>query len=177
MTRRMQTERGSFVAIEYTKWPSRLHYSYRMRALGEDDHGVWGSCDPGEEVHKAGKPAFIRETSLLFLIPRAGLWSASWYPPSEQRLEVYIDINSQPIWTADSVSMIDLDFDVLRHRNGTVELLDEDEFDDQRITYDYPPDLVSLAREAAENMLSLAQRPAEPFDQAWRHWYRRLHNL
>jgi hypothetical protein len=41
----------------------------------------------------------------------------------------------EPTWTRNAVSMIDLDFDVLRHRDGTVELLDEDEFDDHRVTY------------------------------------------
>lgn len=104
---------AEFVTIEYTKWPRRLHYSYRMRTLGEDEHGVWGCCQPGEQVHKAGEPAFVRDTLLLLLIPRAGDWSATWYPPSEERLEVYIDINTSPVWSSGRVSMIDLDLDIL----------------------------------------------------------------
>jgi protein associated with RNAse G/E len=148
-----------------------------MRVLGEDDHGVWGCCDVGEQIYKAGEPAFVRSSALLALIPRDECWSASWHPPSEHRLEVYIDINTEPNWTGSTVSMIDLDLDVLRHRDGTVELLDEDEFEEHRVIHDYPPDLVSLARDAAAATMALASAPAEPFDRAWRHWYATVHEL
>ena len=112
MTNQIRT--GTFVEIEYTKWPHRKHYSYGMRTLGEDSHGVWGCCEIGDQVQKAGAPSFVRSTPLLFLIPRTGCWSATWYPPSEEQLEVYIDINTEPTWTGNTVSMTDLDFDVLR---------------------------------------------------------------
>jgi uncharacterized protein len=171
------TTPGSFVRIDYTKWPSHPHYSYRMRVLGEDDLGVWGCCDIGEQVHKGGKPYFVRPASLLLLIPRVGSWSASWYPPSEERREVYVDINTTPLWTADAVTMVDVDFDVLRYRDGTVELLDEDEFEEHQLGYGYPDDLVSFARDAAHETLALALGPFEPFDQAWRAWYAQVHEL
>jgi len=167
---------GSFIAIEYTKWPDQLHYAYRMRVLGEDDFGVWGRCDAGEQVHKAGKPEFIRASALLCLIPRTGCWSATWYPPSEERLEVYIDINTSPVWTSDAVSMIDVDFDVLRHRDRTVELLDEDEFEAHRVTYGYPDDLIEYARTAALDTLAKASNPSEPFAHAWQPWYAEIHS-
>ena len=175
MTNQIRT--GTFVEIEYTKWPHRKHYSYGMRTLGEDSHGVWGCCEIGDQVQKAGAPSFVRSTPLLFLIPRTGCWSATWYPPSEEQLEVYIDINTEPTWTGNTVSMTDLDFDVLRHRNGAVELLEASEFDDHRLAYDYPPHLVAFARRAAASTLALAQVPAEPFDRAWRAGYTGVHGL
>lgn len=175
MSQPSRTKPGSFIKIEYTKWPRQLHYSYRMRALGVDEYGIWGCCDAGEQVHKAGKLAFVRSDALLCLVPRVGCWSASWYPPTEERLEVYIDINTQPVWLEDAVTMIDLDLDVLRARDGTVEVLDEDEFNEHRVAYDYPPEIVTLARTAVAETVALAQIPFEPFDQAWRDRYAKLH--
>lgn len=160
-----------WVDISYTKWPDHPHYAYRMRVLGEDNHGVWGACEAGESVYKSGELAFIRESTLLSLVPRDGCWSALWYPPSEPVLEVYVDINSCPEWTVGAVEMIDLDFDVIRRRDGTVQLVDEDEFEEHRLTFGYPNDLVALARSAAKEVTERASHPTEPFASSWRTWY------
>jgi hypothetical protein len=162
-----------WVEIRYTKWPDKPHYAYRMRRLGEDQHGVWGRCDVGEEVYKADQLAFVREVALLSLVPRVGCWSALWYPPEEKKYEVYVDINSDPSWSPSSVSMIDLDFDVERKRNGEVSLVDEDEFEENRVRFEYPNDLVDFARTAARDVTAAVEAPLEPFASHWRVWYAR----
>jgi uncharacterized protein len=163
---------GCWIDIAYTKWPDQAHYAYRMRVLGEDDHGVWGACEVGEEVYKAGQLAFVREHGYLSLIPRASCWSGLWYPPAEPNFEVYVDINSQPVWTDSAVSMVDLDLDVLRHRDGTVELLDEDEFEDHQQRFAYPDELTILARTSAQELMRRVSEPDEPFRSVWRAWHR-----
>lgn len=160
-----------YIDIRYTKWPSQPHYAYRMRVLGEDDYGVWGSCDTGEEVYKAGELAFVRDTSLLSLVPRVGCWSALWYPPEEALYELYVDINTNPVWGPTAVSMIDLDFDVVRKRTGETDLVDEDEFEEHRLRFGYPDDIVQLARTASRELTTAVAAPLEPFDTHWRVWY------
>lgn len=162
-----------WIDIRYTKWPSQPHYAYRMRVLGEDQYGVWGSCDTGEEVYKAEQLAFVRDVALLSLVPRVGCWSALWYPPQEAEYEVYVDINSHPVWGPAGVSMIDLDFDVVRKRTGETALVDEDEFEEHRLRFDYPDDIVELARTAARETATAVAAPLEPFDTHWRVWYER----
>lgn len=169
------TSPHTWIEIAYTKWrdaaPHAAHYAYRMRLLGEDERGVWGSCDVGEEVFKEGKLAFVREEAFLCLVPRVGCWSALWYPPSDAEYEVYVDINSHPVWSEDRVTMVDLDFDVVRKRDGSVMLVDEDEFEAHSVAYGYPDELVELARSAAATVFDDVATPAEPFSTAWRSWY------
>lgn len=162
---------GQWVTINYFKWPNRPHYSYRMRVLGEDSHGVWGSCDAGEMVHKAGAPAFVRERTMLCLVPGSGCWSALWFPPEEETFEVYVDINTEPVWEAGAVGMVDLDLDVVRNRDGSVIRLDEDEFDANRVAFGYPDELVELARTAMESVVGAVAAPDDPFAAGWRRWY------
>ena len=50
--------------------------------------------------------------------------------------------------------MVDLDLDVVRHRDsGVAELLDEDEFLEHQRRYGYPDDVIHRGREAADLLL------------------------
>lgn len=85
--------------------------------------------------------------------------------------EIYIDVCTTARWVADDrVEMVDLDLDVVRRRDGSVELLDEDEFVDHSARFAYPPRIVAGARTtAAELMLAVEQR-VEPFGSAAVRW-------
>ena len=47
---------------------------------------------------------------------------------------------------------------------GTIELLDSDEFEEHRLKYGYPADVVAHAQAAVGELSALAQRHQFPFD-------------
>jgi hypothetical protein len=164
------------IDVRYTKWPDRIHYEYAVRVLGEDEHGVWAACDAGDAVHKAGAFAFNRPTTLLKLIPRGDEhWTGLWHPPDDPKWDLYLDINTPPEWNGDAVTMIDLDLDVQRLRDGSVHLLDEDELEAHSIEYGYPDDLVAMTRAAAHDVFDRITAGVEPFVDAPRRWMDELY--
>jgi hypothetical protein len=69
------------------------------------------------------------------------------------------------------VHLIDLDLDVVRRRfTGRVELLDEDEFAENRISFGYPEELVTQAYAAAYWLQDALADGTEPFSSAYRRW-------
>ncbi|MEZ4865637.1 MAG: hypothetical protein R3C14_30275 [Caldilineaceae bacterium] len=61
---------------------------------------------------------------------------------------------------------VDLDLDIRVHLNGSVALLDEDEFLENQQRMAYPPALVAQARAAAQEALRLCAQGLHPFDYA-----------
>ncbi len=161
------------IEVAFWKWPHVRHYHHHLRLLGEDENAVWGVCEAGEHVRRGGAFAFVRPHDYLMAIPRVGCWSALWYPPDDLDREVYVNVNSSPVWTGDHVDIIDLDFDLLRMRDGSVNILDEDEFEQHRLEFAYPAEIVAEAQRGLAVLTETVGRPDEPFDRAWHDWYTR----
>jgi protein associated with RNAse G/E len=75
-----------------------------------------------------------------------------------------------PEWTGRTVTMADLDLDVVLRRDGSLVLDDEDEFEDHRVELDYPDHLVRLARRTADEVLAAVRDGAEPFGAVGAAW-------
>ena len=74
------------------------------------------------------------------LLPPSDGWLA-WFPEFGD-FEPYVDIVAGVTRTESSVTMVDLDLDVIRRRNHEVELLDVDEFQAHQVQLGYPDDLI-----------------------------------
>lgn len=103
------------------------------------------------------------------LVPPSDGWLA-WFPEFGD-LELCIDIVFGTTRSDTSVTTVDLDLDVIRRRDGTVELIDVDEFAAHQIELDYPAELVDHAERLATTVLSAVNADEEPFSgvtaQTW----------
>lgn len=95
------------------------------------------------------------------LVPPDDGWLA-WFPEHGD-FELYVDIVSGTTRTETSVTMVDLDLDVIRRRDGSVELLDEDEFALHQVQLGYPAHLIHHAEQMADHVLSAVRTNIEPF--------------
>jgi len=68
------------------------------------------------------------------------------------------------------VRQVDVDLDVIRTFEGTVETIDEDEFAENQVTLAYPPKLIAGARRAATEAADLLRHRIEPFGTAAQRW-------
>ena len=158
--------------IERRKWPDRPHYRWQMQLLGEDEHGTWLSM-PSNALAFKGDVTFETRTDGLRLVPRDAPWCA-WFTtragsplPPEQTWRLYVDIIDGAVHHDDgSITMVDLDLDVVQFLDGRVELLDEDEFAEHQVLYSYPAEIVELAVAASQSVLDAVRRNEPPFDGA-----------
>ena len=84
--------------------------------------------------------------------------------------DLYVDVGTLPVRTPGRITMVDLDLDVIRRPNGTVEVLDEDELELHAVQYAYPPELVVHARAVADELVAMLTAGAEPFGVASQRW-------
>jgi protein associated with RNAse G/E len=156
------------VHIDFRKWPDHRHWQFAMDRLGEDEHGTWLWSAPGAIVRRGDEsPKILRRLAVKLITPDSW-WTAVWNEGGD--FEIYVDIATPPRWDGDRVTMIDLDLDVVRHRDGRTLVLDEDEFDEHRATLGYPPDVVDRARTTTAAVFLDVERRTPPFDATGERW-------
>lgn len=160
------------IAVEFRKWPRAAHYTFETTRLGEDAHGTWLGGEAGTPWTCGPTRSGQFTHPFVILIPRQGWWAAIWHPEPDP-IELYVDINAPAQWTDDRVVLIDLDLDIVRMRDGTVRLVDEDEFEANRTALAYPDALIQGATAAAPPLMDAVRARQEPFGDAER-WFSRL---
>jgi protein associated with RNAse G/E len=78
-------------------------------------------------------------------------------------------------WVSSShVTTVDLDLDVIRLRDGTVFLDDEDEFAEHQISLGYPKDVIEKALETSRWLMKAVAERREPFGDAGMRYLKML---
>ena len=162
------THGDGMVSIAFTKWGDRPHWHFDCLRLGEDEHGVWLGGPPGTRLQRADEPPTASAHGFLQLVPHRGDWLAVFN--NDDWCEVYVDVTTTPRWVGSTVTCVDLDLDVIRNRDGRVELLDEDEFLEHQVRYGYPAEVIEGARATAHWLLETVAARREPFGGVARAW-------
>jgi uncharacterized protein len=156
--------------VVFRKYDDSLHWHATLRRLGEDEHGVWLGARAGTLWQRNTEEPVAMNHAHVSLFPRDAWWVAS-FNSAPAALDIYCDITDAPVWpTAQEVTMVDLDLDVIRVRaTGAVEVIDEDEFAEHQVRYAYPDDVIRRARDAADHLAAMLNCD-EPFTAAYRPW-------
>ena len=97
-------------------------------------------------------------------------WLDRWYnvfrflEPSGRVRNFYCNVNMPPEFNGHTLSYVDLDIDIVVRPDFSYEILDMDEFEVNAERYNYPADVRDGAHRALEELLSLIERRAFPFD-------------
>lgn len=137
-----------------------------MRRLGEDDHGVWLWAPAGTSFRRGDEPPKVSERMWVKLITHDRWWTAIWTTSGR----IYVDVATPAEWDGDTVRMIDLDLDVVRHPDGSVTVEDEDEFAEHRVAMRYPPRVVDGARAVTAQLVVDIEARREPFADVGDAW-------
>lgn len=170
---------GDTVTVRYTKWDGTRHWTYPATYLGDDEFGRWVGCPVGTTVDKPER-TFVSPIPFAVVFPPAGRWTPCFNAddPTVTSTAIYTDITNRPQWSVGpdgwSVTMVDLDLDVLKRRDGSVVVDDEDEFADHQVAMDYPPDVVARARVDCANVFMAMERGDEPYRSVGRDWLDRF---
>ena len=142
--------------------------------VDQDVHGLWlytperslfrGTMANGEVVIcHSGQPD-PPGTPSIHLIPTSGWWLARWQVP-RMGAHVAVDICTPAELDADVWSYDDLELDLLKFKDGTWRLDDEDEFDDEVAAGRISSDERELALATTAELQTRLATPDELFDQ------------
>jgi uncharacterized protein len=151
------------VELATEKWGGRSHYRGDNVHLGDDEHGTWLWGAAGRTIYRDDEPLFVTEHDALTLVPPGRWWAPSWWI-GHPELEVYVNINTPAERRGDRIVWVDLDLDVIRFRDGRVEVVDRDEFEEHQVRYGYPGDLIARAEAVTAEAHELVTRNVPPFD-------------
>lgn len=157
------------MVVEWLKWPRTPYRSTPMTRLGDDEHGTWLFAPLGAAASYAGRGAAPLPVNFLTVVPDGDAgWIATWmWGNADVDIDLYVDIVHAPSWTSPGrLEVVDLDLDVIRLRDGTVFLDDEDEFAANATALGYPADVVAGARAAADHALAAVAARTPPFGEA-----------
>ncbi|MFB6080316.1 MAG: DUF402 domain-containing protein [Haloferacaceae archaeon] len=155
VTRQFGPVEGDRVAIEHGKPAGHAITLGRGEVVDRTPDGTLAirrEMTPGGSYDALGVPREAGDTALTKV--REGRW---WYPT------VYRDADGDPKGTyvnvctpvecfPDAVRYVDLHVDVIRHPDGRVERVDDDELDAAVAAGDVPPDLADRARSVAASI-------------------------
>lgn len=151
-----------------TKYGGHPHWEFDTVLTVTDDLGSWLFMPAGSQMVRPGRVIATRVASIT-LVPHTDPYVATFHaveddPTQLLRWRLYVDMTTPAVWERpDLVTMLDLDLDVVQTVDGTVELLDEDELAEHRVTLGYPDDVVALAERSAADVVRAVSAGTEPF--------------
>lgn len=132
------------VRVERMKWPDRAHAQMSGRMLGHDEHGAWIGLPDLDEV---------------WCVPEDRWWVACWFARADA---VAVDIAMPAAWHDGAVRLVGLDFRVIA-KSGEPRLVGDDDFEENRLAFEYPSSVVAKARVAAAEVLAAMEAREPPF--------------
>lgn len=145
--------------MDVRKWDGSRHWQRDTAFLGEDEHGVWLASVPGSRVHRPGA-SFVSSEKHVGCYRRDAGWVAGFWAPRADRgpesARIYVDLSTVPQWSPDegtTVTLVDLDLDVVRRWNDVTFLDDADEFAEHQVRFGYPPEVIAGCRATAVTLL------------------------
>jgi protein associated with RNAse G/E len=156
------------VRVIYRKYDEKLHWHQWMQYLGEDQYGVWLGAPPNSVSQRGDEPELHHEQAHVQLFPR-DRWFTAIFNDEPRSTEIYCDVTTPVEFKDDVFTMIDLDLDVVRKRDGSIYVDDEDEFAEHQVKYSYPPDVIEQAQATADWLVT-AVKTEEPFLTVFKTW-------
>lgn len=158
------------VTVQYFKYPDTPHWRHELIWLGEDAHGIWLGGRPGMLAQRGSEPPVpIRDPMCQLITPDR--WWTALFNGGHHKIHTYVDVTTVATWAnPHRVELVDIDLDVVRRRDGSIYVDDEDEFELHRVSRQYPPRMVASARAAAARLAVDLEAGAPPFDGTADAW-------
>jgi uncharacterized protein len=165
---------GTRLAFRWRKWDGGVHWEHDCVYLGADEWGDWFGQVAGWRSFRPGRDV-VAGTDNVTLLPPSGEWVLTANAPAH-RTRIYIDVAWDAGFDDDGMpSGIDMDLDVVEQAPRGIWIDDRDEWEEHRVRYGYPLDVVERLETVALELEQRVARREAPFDEATiAHWLDRL---
>ena len=161
MTSPSRTFERSFIEWESVKFDGSANRTAQAIDLGTTGDGRWLFVGKGTTVTRPGDRSYNHPCDAIALIPPSALWTATWLVDWDPSL--YVDVAKLVSVDPQRIVTMDLDVDVVRRRDGEIEVRDLDEFRTHSRQMSYPPDLVDSVGRTADELEAALRHHRKPF--------------
>lgn len=151
--------------INSRKADSRIHRTWQAE-LVEETEGYWLFVGEFGETVSHKQLGVIRRGTVSYEY----YWKDRWYnvfrfhEPEGELRNFYCNINCPPIISGKTLNYIDLDIDVLVHKDLSSEILDVDEFEENSRILNYTEETKINVQSSLNTLLKLIEMRQFPFD-------------
>lgn len=164
---------GTRLTFRWRKWDGGPHWMHECVYLGSDRWGDWFGQLPGWDSARPGR-VFRPEHPNVTLLPPSGDYTYT-HNAAPHRTRVYIDLAWDARWQDGEPTGIDMDLDVVERTDRGIYIDDEDEWEEHRVAYGYPLDIVDRLESLAADLKRRVTAHEAPFDEGTADgWLRRL---
>jgi len=157
-------EPGTRLLFRWRKWHGGPHWVHECVYLGSDRWGDWFGQLPGWDSSRPGR-TFAPQHPNVTLLPPSGDYAYT-RNAEPHHTRIYIDIAWDLRWQDGEPTGIDMDLDVVERTGTGVYIDDRDEWDEHRVAYDYPPDVVTTLEALTLDLERRVIAREAPFDDA-----------
>jgi uncharacterized protein len=155
---------NKILKIKALKFPDILHYEWEGEILEKTPDYILVRCIPGRKlIHHTKNKVFTFHTTSIEYFSLKEWFTAAMEIEKDVVVSSYCNVAMPSIFNDDELSFVDLDLDFIKQRNKDWEVVDEDEFESNSITYQYPPELKTEAVKALERLRLEVTRCRFPF--------------
>ncbi len=149
-------------ALKYGNIP---HYDWEMTLLGEREGCLiaFGAAGRKLKHHTKGQTFTIPHASLEVYALNEG-YTVSFDIAEGRMISIYCNVSQPCVRNGDHVSFVDLDLDLLWNEDAGWHVVDEDEFETNRLRLRYPDEVSAYARESLAALRERADTRQFPFD-------------
>ncbi|MBD0370816.1 MAG: DUF402 domain-containing protein [Pyrinomonadaceae bacterium] len=164
----MIQERGGNqeIAVRVLKYDGTLHREWRAHVSERAESLLVLDAEFEEEVNHSRLGLIRRGT-----VSVEYYWLDRWYnvfrflEPDGSLKIFYCNVNMPPALDGRVLTYVDLDIDMIVFPDLSIEILDLDEFEANALRYSYPAHVKSGAHKALDELQSLIETRAFPFDR------------
>ena len=162
---------GTRLIFRWRKWDGGAHWVHECVYLGSDRWGDWFGQLPGWDSSRPGR-TFAPEHANVTLLPPSGDYAYT-RNAAPHHTRIYIDIAWDLRWEGGEPTGIDMDLDVVERTDRGVYIDDQDEWDEHRVAYGYPLEVVEHLEALTADLERRVTAREAPFDDvtadAWLH--------
>lgn len=162
------------VTLQFYKYPDTPHWRHDMIYLGNDHHGIWLGAPLGTVIQRGQEDPMTWNRPFVQLIQPGRPWIPI-FNLEPDRTAIYVDITTVPTRPEnDRFEAIDIDLDVVQLVDGSIQVLDEDEFAEHQTSLAYPQWMIDQARTSTAEVAVAIEVGKAPFDGSHLPWFKRL---
>lgn len=157
---------SNVITIKALKYPGTLHYEWEGSVIEQTSDYILLLCEANRKLihHTKGK-IFTEPNVSIEYFSLKKWYTAAMKIESGEIIEYYCNVAKPSILKGNTLSFIDLDLDLLKSKDEAWRVVDEDEFEENRIKLKYPFELQKQARVALEQLKSRALKGNFPFNK------------
>ncbi len=149
-----------------TKFNGTLHHSYEGQLLDNVGSMVRVKVPSGTPVYEAKYDDWSNSEDTAIEIYFTDRWYNVWHLQEHTTYPNlwYANVAMPAKFDGATLHWVDLDIDVRCYLDGSLKVLDEDEFEQNRVEMGYPSEIVEHALAARDEVLRLGKDGLFPFD-------------